>query len=75
MGSALPQCSHISLRSGRVEVAHLTRKRGIYYWRRRLPVRLCGEVSLSLGTRRFRVAEHLAAMLDARFLRLGHPQL
>lgn len=69
MGSALPQCSHIGLRSGRVE-AHLTRKRGIYYWRRRLPARLGGEVSLSLGTRGFRVAEYLAAMLDGEFFRV-----
>ena len=70
MGSALPQCSHIGWRPGRVEAAHLTRKRGIYYWRRRLPVRLGGEVSLSLGTRGFRVAEHLATMLDGEFLRV-----
>ena len=70
MGSALPQCSHIGMRPGRVEVAHLTRKRGIYYWRRRLPARLGGEVSLSLGTRGFRMAEYLAAMLDGEFLRV-----
>ena len=70
MGFALPQCSHIGSRSGRVEVAHLTRKRGIYYWRRRLPARLGGEVSLSLGTRGFRMAEYLAAMLDGEFLRV-----
>lgn len=70
MGSALPQCSHIGMRPARVEVAHLTRKRGIYYWRRRLPARLGGEVSLSLGTRGFRMAEYLAAMLDGEFLRV-----
>lgn len=53
MPSALPQCSHI------------TRKRGIYYYRRRLPVPSQGEVALSLRTRRFREAEHLACLLDA----------
>lgn len=70
MGSTLPQCSHIGLRPGRVEVAHLTRRRGIYCWRRRLPARLGGEVSLSLGTRGFRMAEYLAAMLDGEFVRV-----
>ena len=70
MGSALPQCSHIGLRPARVEVAHLTRGRGIYCWRRRLPARLGGEVSLSLGTRGFRMAEYLAAMLDGEFVRV-----
>lgn len=70
MGSTLPQCSHIGSRPGRVDGAHLTRKRGIYYWRRRLPARLGSEVSLSLGTRGFRVAEYLAAVLDGEFLRV-----
>ena len=55
MSSALPQGSHI------------TRKRGIYYWRRRLPGRRRGEVALSLRTRRYREAEHRAALLDGRF--------
>lgn len=52
MAKTLPQCSHI------------TRKRGIFYWRRRLP-RQCGnEIALSLRTRHFREAEHSAALLD-----------
>ena len=45
MGLMVPQCSHI------------TRKRGIYTYRRRLPRPLQGEVALSLGTDKFRVAE------------------
>jgi integrase len=53
--AALPQCSHI------------TRKRGIYYWRRRLPGQQRGEVALSLRTRRYREAEHRAALLDGAF--------
>ncbi|WP_328805645.1 site-specific integrase [Sabulicella rubraurantiaca] len=51
----LPQCSHI------------TRKRGVYYWRRRLPGTPRGEVALSLRTRRYREAEHLASRLDMAF--------
>lgn len=51
----LPQCSHI------------TRKRGIYYYRRRLPKIASAEVCLSLATRNFREAQHLAALLDKGF--------
>lgn len=51
----LPQCSHI------------TRKRGVFYWRRRLPGRDRGEVAISLRTRRFREAEHRAALLTEAF--------
>ncbi len=50
----LPQCSH------------MTRKRGDYY-RRRLPNPHKGELALSLLTRRYREAEHLAALLDLTF--------
>ena len=47
---------------------HLTRKRNVYYWRRRLPGWPRGaEVAVSLGTRRFREAEHLAALADEAF--------
>ena len=51
----LPQCSHI------------TRKRGVYYYRRRLPRPHDGEVALSLRTKHFREAEHLAMVLDHSF--------
>jgi site-specific recombinase XerD len=54
----LPQCSHI------------TRKRGIYYYRRRLPGRPKGEVTLSLRTRLFREAQRLATKLDIEFGRI-----
>ena len=53
----LPQCSHI------------TRKRGVYYYRRRLPRPHQGEVALSLRTRNFREAEHVAMFLDRSFQR------
>jgi integrase len=51
----LPQCSHI------------TKKRGVYYYRRRLPQPSSGELTLSLRTRSFREAEWLAARLDRAF--------
>jgi hypothetical protein len=54
----LPQCSHI------------TRKRGVYYYRRRLPRHLTREVTLSLRTRSFREAQWLAAKLDREFRKL-----
>lgn len=50
----LPHCSHI------------TRKRGVFYYRRRFPMPLKGEVALSLRTRKFRKAEFLAAALNMR---------
>jgi len=51
----LPQCSHI------------TRKRGVYYYRRRLPGDAKREISVSLRTRLFREAQWLAAKLDREF--------
>lgn len=51
-----PQCSHIA------------RKRQVYYYRRRVPCPGVGEVTLSLRTRNFREAQHLASVLDLRFL-------
>ena len=50
-----PQCSH------------MTRKRGVYYYRRRLPQPHKGEVTLSLRTKAFRYAEYLASVLDQSF--------
>lgn len=51
----LPQCSHI------------TKKRGVFHYRRRLSHGLSGEVTLSLRTRCFREAEWLARALDHHF--------
>jgi site-specific recombinase XerD len=54
----LPQCSHI------------TRKRGVYYYRRRLPGDAKREIAVSLRTRLFREAQWLAAKLDQMFRKL-----
>lgn len=51
----LPHCSHIS------------RKRGVYYYRRRLGCGLSGEVTVSLRTSTFREAEWLARQLDHEY--------
>lgn len=45
-------------------------KRGVYYYRRRIPKCPNREVALSLHTRMFRVAEGLATELDQEFRRL-----
>ncbi|HEX3882405.1 MAG TPA: site-specific integrase [Stellaceae bacterium] len=50
-----PQCSHI------------TRKRGIYYYRRRIPCRPGREVAISLLTRDYREAQSRAERLDRVF--------
>lgn len=50
-----PHCSHIS------------RKRGVYYYRRRLPVPYKGELTLSMRTRSYREAEHLVYILNLEF--------
>jgi hypothetical protein len=55
MALALPQCFHI------------TRKRGVYYFRRRLPHPWRGEVALSLRTRHYREAEFLSEALTNRW--------
>ncbi len=47
--------------------AHITRKRGVYQYRRRLPAPFRGELSLTLATRRYREAEHRAALIDRAF--------
>jgi site-specific recombinase XerD len=54
----LPQCSHI------------TRKRGIYYYRRRLPGATKSELALSLRTRMFPEAQWLSQRLDGAFERV-----
>jgi hypothetical protein len=50
--------------------SHITKKRGVYYYRRRIPKSPDSEVALSLQTRMFRVAEYLATWLDQEFRRL-----
>lgn len=47
--------------------SHITAKRGVYYFRRRLPSPWQGEVALSLRTRNFREAQHLGTVLDRAF--------
>lgn len=64
MRKCLTHASHIVSHKGRLGASHLTRKDGIYYYRRRLPEHLGTDVALSLGTRRFREAEHLAEHPD-----------
>jgi site-specific recombinase XerD len=54
----LPQCSHI------------TRKRGIYYYRRRIPGHPSREIAISLRTKRLREAHWLASELDREFGRI-----
>jgi Phage integrase family len=54
----LPQCSHI------------THKRGIFYYRRRIPGHPSAEVAVSLRTRRLGVARCLALELDRAFGRI-----
>ena len=51
----------------RPQCTHITRKRSVFYYRRRLPLPATGEVSLSLRTRSFREAEHRAGWLDSKF--------
>ena len=65
MASRLTQASH----KGRPGCSHLTRKEGVYYYRRRLPDHLGTDVAVSLGTRNFREAEHLAEALDLIYRR------
>ncbi|WP_414656097.1 DUF6538 domain-containing protein, partial [Ferrovibrio sp.] len=56
MRARCPQCTHI------------TRKRGVFHYRRRLPAPHRGEVMLSLYTKQYREAEHRAALLDMVFV-------
>ncbi|MBI1212960.1 MAG: tyrosine-type recombinase/integrase [Alphaproteobacteria bacterium] len=54
----LPHCSHIAL------------KRGVYFFRRRVPGDRGAEVTISLRTRSFREAQWLAASLSSSFDRM-----
>lgn len=51
----------------RPQCAHITVKRGVYYYRRRWPHPHLGEIAVSLKTRHYREAEHRARVLDAAF--------
>jgi hypothetical protein len=71
----LPQCSHKrshigSHKSSEHDGSHITKKRGVYYYRRRLPSPRGGEVAVSLRTRNYREAEHRAADMDDAFNKL-----
>lgn len=59
MPKRVPQRSHRG--------SHISRRKGRYWYRRRLVCELGGEVCVSLRTRQFREAEHRAAILDAAF--------
>jgi uncharacterized protein DUF6538 len=69
---SLTQLSHKASHKARTNASHLTRKGGVFYYRRRLPEHLGTDVALSLGTRRYREAEHFAEHLDAAFDRVVH---
>ena len=70
MGSRLTQRSHKCSHRTSSAASRLTRKRGVYYYRRRLPDRLGTDLALSFRTRNYREAEHLAEVLDAEFSRV-----
>ncbi len=62
----LPQCSHI------------TRKRGVYYYRRRLPRPHDRDVTLSPRTKHLHEAQHPAVALDHSFEKVieeAHPAI
>ena len=53
----LPLCSHLAL------------KRGVFYYRRKFPFPHSGEIAISLRTKHFRDAQHLARVADSVFVR------
>lgn len=67
MAKRLTQTSHKPSHKGHADASRLTRKDGVYYYRRRLPDHLGTDLALSLGTRQFREAEHLAEVLNSAF--------
>ncbi len=56
-----------SRKSSHRDAKALSRKRGVYYFRRQLPAPLSGEIAVSLCTRNYREAEHLAEILNSAF--------
>jgi hypothetical protein len=67
MAKSLTQGSPKHSRKQHADASHLSRKGGVYYYRRLLPPRLGTDVPLSLGTRNYREAEHPAAALNISF--------
>ena len=63
MQKKVPQRSHKGCHIG----SHIARRKGIYCYRRRLPLPGTGELCISLRTRRYREAEHRALLLDKAF--------
>lgn len=64
MPPKLPSRSH---KCSHKDASGIARKRGVYYFRRRLPEPLSGEIAVSLATRNYREAEHLAELLNSAF--------
>lgn len=64
MSPKLPLRSH---KCSHKDASRIVRKRGVYYFRRRLPEPLSGEIAVSLTTRNYREAEHLAEVLNSAF--------
>ena len=71
MSAELPQSAHKHSHKSRSrphrDATRLTRKAGTFYYRRRLPDGLRGELVVSLSTDRFRRAEWLASCLETKF--------
>ena len=65
MSPKLPSRSH-------KDASGIARKRGVYYFRRRLPEPLSGEIAVSLATRNYREAEYLAEVLNTAFRTAMH---
>lgn len=60
----LTKCSHDRAKWPRESVRRVVRKRGVFYFRRVIRERWAGEITLSLGTRSYRVAQLIAWALD-----------
>ena len=69
MAQRLTQSSPKASPKTHADATRLTRKDGVYYYRRRLPGPDRTDVAVSLGTRNFREAEHLAEGLDLLYSR------
>jgi hypothetical protein len=69
MAQRLTQSSPKASPRTHADATRLTRKDGVYYYRRRLPGPDRTDVAVSLGTRNFREAEHLAEGLDLLYSR------
>jgi len=52
------------------QCSHITQKRGVFYYRRRLPSPHTGEITLSLRTKKFLPAQHMVMIIDHLFCQL-----